>query len=115
MSDFTLQQLWLQQRRAQQQAFLNAVKLDLQCQDCPPTVVQTDPVTLEFDHVRGDKERSVGGWTSWAGMLAELDKCEVVCAIHHRIRTADRRNVGRSVYRSVDWGIDRVVAESELV
>jgi hypothetical protein len=51
---------------------------------------QDDPVVLDFDHLR-DKLREVtviamlGGW---ADLLAELEKCRVLCANCHRRQTA---------------------------
>jgi hypothetical protein len=53
---------------------------------------ETDPVVLEFDHLR-DKVREVtviamlGGW---ADLLAEIEKCRVLCANCHRRQTALR-------------------------
>jgi hypothetical protein len=51
---------------------------------------EDDPVVLDFDHLR-DKLRDVtviamlGGW---ADLLAELEKCRVLCANCHRRETA---------------------------
>lgn len=58
------------------------------CADCG----ETDPVVLDFDHLR-DKEFSIGNQLiirSWAQILAEIEKCDVVCANCHRRRTAIR-------------------------
>lgn len=59
------------------------------CADCG----ESDPVVLEFDHVRGTKVASVarlmlGG--KQARLETEMAKCEVVCANCHRRRTANR-------------------------
>jgi hypothetical protein len=65
------------------------------CLDCG----ETDPVVLEFDHLR-DKRFSIGGHLvrqSWRSILAEIEKCEVVCANCHRRRTARRRGSLRAV------------------
>ncbi len=49
---------------------------------------------MDFDHVRGRKlmniGRAVGGNVSITKILAEIAKCEVVCAVCHRIRTVQR-------------------------
>lgn len=64
------------------------------CVDCG----ETDPVVLEFDHLR-DKTRSVSDILyrrqSWAAVLAEIKKCDVVCANCHWRRTASRRRSHR--------------------
>ena len=58
------------------------------CADCG----EDDPVVLEFDH-RGDKSFNVGSalpYRAWPTILAEIAKCDVVCANCHRLRTARR-------------------------
>jgi hypothetical protein len=48
---------------------------------------------MDFDHVRGKKlfGITVSGNRKWETVLKEIEKCEVVCANCHRIRTAQRR------------------------
>jgi len=63
------------------------------CTDCG----QTDPVVLEFDHLR-DKSFAIGTALTrygWDKIVAEIEKCEVVCANCHRRRTACRRGAIR--------------------
>jgi hypothetical protein len=63
------------------------------CTDCG----QTDPVVLEFDHLR-DKSFVIGTALTrygWDKIVAEIEKCEVVCANCHRRRTACRRGAIR--------------------
>jgi hypothetical protein len=58
------------------------------CADCG----ETDPIVLEFDHLR-DKKFSISRiWRDhqWQSVLDEMAKCEVVCANCHRRRTARR-------------------------
>ena len=62
--------------------------LDHPCVDCG----ETNPVVLEFDHVRGKKKFSISsgmvkGYT-WSVLLDEIEKCDVRCANCHRIKTA---------------------------
>ncbi len=69
------------------------------CVDCG----ETDPIVLEFDHLR-DKEFDVGTFVScrWEAVLAEIEKCEVVCANCHRRRTARRRPTVRLLLLEVE-------------
>lgn len=57
------------------------------CVDCG----ETNPVVLEFDHVRGEKDFHIGKASTYNISLrrlqAEIDKCEVRCANCHRKKT----------------------------
>jgi len=58
------------------------------CVDCG----ETDSVVLNFDHLR-DKQFNIGQELcrhKWSSILAEIEKCEVVCANCHRRRTGSR-------------------------
>lgn len=65
------------------------------CIDCG----ESDPLVLEFDHVRGKKENTVieilTRTTKWEKVLAEIKKCEIRCANCHRRRTMKQRNFHR--------------------
>ena len=68
---------------------------DHPCVDCG----ETDPIVLEFDHL-ADKDFDIGTSLDrrpWEAILAEIAKCEVVCANCHRRRTAIRRQSVRVV------------------
>jgi hypothetical protein len=76
------------QQRANRSNFLVEYFKSHPCSDCG----ETDPLVLDFDHLR-DKEFSIGDeFTSrpWREVLAEIEKCDVVCANCHRRRTARR-------------------------
>ena len=63
------------------------------CKDCGGTF----PVyVMEFDHTRGAKVCNVPKLWHCSGVmfLAEVAKCDVVCANCHRIRTRTRSLVG---------------------
>jgi hypothetical protein len=65
------------------------------CVDCG----EDDPLVLEFDHL-GDKQFSIGRGMRerpWKAVLAEIEKCEVVCANCHRRRTNRRGGFIRTV------------------
>jgi hypothetical protein len=70
------------------------------CVDCG----ETDPVVLEFDHLR-NKSFSIGAKLvqfAWKTILDEIEKCDVVCANCHRRRTARRRGAVRAVLTQGD-------------
>lgn len=62
------------------------------CMDCGG---EFPPVAMDFDHVRGVKSAGLS-WlathtVSVERIMAELAKCDLVCANCHRIRTQSRR------------------------
>lgn len=74
--------------RARNQAYIKNLKESTPCSDCEkfyPSVV------MDFDHL-GDKWRNVGSLINYSltTIKAEIEKCEIVCANCHRIRTWDR-------------------------
>jgi len=80
--------------QARFRAWLNAPK-DRPCADCGR---QYPPYVMDFDHRdRTQKRFSVGrGWEhSIQALLAEIAKCELVCANCHRERTFSRKDHGR--------------------
>lgn len=77
-----------QQLRLERTSYLIEYFQARSCIDCG----ETDPVVLEFDHLR-EKSFSIGAALtsrSWQSILDEIEKCEVVCANCHRRRTAGR-------------------------
>lgn len=62
------------------------------CADCPIS----DPVVLQFDHVRGDKidsvSRLIGQGHPWDTVYAEILKCDIRCANCHTRKTAKQFN-----------------------
>lgn len=64
---------------------------DVPCADCGGRYPM---VCMDFDHVRGEKINSISvmvrDGSSWEAILAEVEKCDVVCANCHRVRSAAR-------------------------
>ena len=60
------------------------------CTDCP----NLDTRVFEFDHVKGKKfkdiNKMVAGGYSLKVLIKEIEKCDIVCANCHRIRTLNR-------------------------
>lgn len=65
------------------------------CVDCG----ETDPIVLDFDHVRGQKRYAVTYMISHQFGLRtvqeEIEKCEIRCANCHRRKTAREQNWSR--------------------
>ena len=60
------------------------------CVDCS----ESNIIVLEFDHTEDNKTMNVctmvASSYSWKTIEKEIEKCDVVCANCHRIRTAER-------------------------
>jgi hypothetical protein len=84
------------ERRERGKAYVDELK-SRPCVDCG---VRYPPYVMDFDHVRGEKSlnrsRPRNSRLAWSRLLAELEKCEVVCANCHRMRTR-ARSEGRSL------------------
>lgn len=74
-------------------AFIDSIKLKAGCIDCGYAV---HPEALQFDHLPGrikEFEISRSHLKPLRQVLKEIDKCEIVCACCHAIRTHARRNL----------------------
>lgn len=73
--------------------FVAWVKKRSFCIDCG----ETNPLVLDFDHVRGEKKMNVSDMArssySIEALMEEIDKCEVRCSNCHRIATQGRRKL----------------------
>ncbi len=71
---------------------INEIKLERGCADCGYRV---HPAALDFDHLPGSEKQHPVAWlisrNRLEDALAEIEKCEVVCANCHRVRTATRQ------------------------
>jgi hypothetical protein len=78
-------------RRAVEVELIRRILQYLRCHPCVDCG-ETNPVLLEFDHVRGKKLNSVCNLISrgfgWGTIEAEIGKCEVRCCRCHRLKTA---------------------------
>lgn len=74
-------------------------KCEHPCVDCG----ESNAIMLEFDHIpeRTAKEFNISAAIqrgfSWDRILQEIQKCEVVCANHHRVRTHTRGGWVRNI------------------
>lgn len=92
----TLHKTWLDAHPGYRPAWAAARRAKLQalkagpCVDCGDTF---PPECMDFDHVRGEKVANVGSLTTFSNvkLMAEIAKCDLVCANCHRIRTQARR------------------------
>ena len=84
------------QKRHRQNNYIKLIEYlkDKACVDCN----EDNPMVLDFDHLpKYEKSFSIGraitGSTrSWKSIYLEIEKCEIVCANCHRIRTSTRSN-----------------------
>jgi protein-arginine kinase activator protein McsA len=87
----------MKRRRQEGMLFVYKYLQEHPCVDCG----EDNPIVLEFDHVKGKKRKSVSllvcDGLSIAGIVEEIEKCEVRCANCHRIKTAGRP--GTSYYQ----------------
>jgi hypothetical protein len=69
------------------------IKSEKGCLDCG---YNKSPYALQFDHISDNKKANVSNLIrsdySWITIKAEIDKCEIVCANCHAIRTHERRS-----------------------
>lgn len=75
--------------RRERQAYVDALRAG-PCTDCKQTF---HVCVMQFDHVRGTKVANISKLvkhTSLAGIKLELEKCELVCANCHAVRTWQR-------------------------
>jgi hypothetical protein len=76
--------------KAKRTAEIDEIKLAAGCVDCG---YRAHAVALDFDHRPGEVKLFSVAWGkahAWANVLAEMAKCDVVCANCHRIRTLAR-------------------------
>ena len=73
---------------ADRQSAVSAIKTASGCVDCG---YKEHAIALDFDHVSGEKidnvSKMVKSLVTWDLVIAEIAKCEVVCANCHRVRT----------------------------
>tara|TARA_R110000824_G_scaffold75849_3_gene192343 strand:- start:483 stop:845 length:363 start_codon:yes stop_codon:yes gene_type:complete len=81
------------EQRKRNKEYIAFVKSMLSCVDCG----ESNPVLLDFDHVRGKKTTNVSDMGNQSYSIQtiqkEIDKCEPRCANCHRAVTHERRNI----------------------
>jgi len=77
--------------RKRNRKYIYEVKIKSHCIDCG----ETNPVVLDFDHVRGEKVGDLSNMVNQSygikALSKEIEKCEVRCSNCHRIVTHKRR------------------------
>lgn len=81
---------WTKKRKKEIDVFILDYLKTHPCVKCG----ESNPIVLEFDHLR-DKEMDISkakrcGWTN-ERLSAEMNKCQVLCANCHRIKTAEEQ------------------------
>lgn len=80
---------WSSNRLLTFRAWIDTLK-SKPCLDCGRV---RPSVAMDFDHVRGEKTAQISCMWRYARerVLAEIEKCDLVCCICHRVRTQVRR------------------------
>lgn len=95
---------WWHKRREELRIIIENAK-NRPCTDC---LIQYAAPAMQFDHVRGEKKFNISSALAKAKTIKalheELDKCDVVCANCHAIRT-DERLTGSKWHRP--WRVGR--------
>lgn len=92
------------QVRAEAKSYIDSIKTATPCKDCGR---HFPPVAMDFDHIgpkSGDVARMVGSGYRLELIKAEIEKCELVCACCHRVRTAARKQ-HRAPHRDMSLGM----------
>lgn len=78
----------MKRRYDKRRALIDELKSE-PCVDCGG---KYPPYVMQFDHIGDDKFRPVSEMTNYSleKVLAEISKCELVCANCHAIRTHNR-------------------------
>lgn len=83
---------WTKAQRIKIAAFIRALKEASPCMDCDEHFPY---YVMDFDHVRGEKKfdlaRAGAKAISFRMIQEEIDKCDLVCANCHRVRTHERK------------------------
>jgi hypothetical protein len=76
-------------RLAARQQIMRELKEGNPCMDCKHYFPH---YVMHFDHARGVKRGKVAEFATrgWSSFNAELDKCDIVCANCHMVRTYNR-------------------------
>lgn len=93
------QQAYAQQRRAPRQEYVDRLKAEHGCMDCGLHPVYSQ--VLEFDH-RPDEIKLFHisdrmGSGTMEDLIAEIAKCDIVCANCHRVRTVIKNQFGQAL------------------
>lgn len=70
---------------------INDIKLKRGCAVCG---YNSHPAALHFNHISGDKNFDISQdpKKAWSKVIAEIDKCEILCANCHGIHTYENRH-----------------------
>ena len=92
---------WHRQYRKKVQTKLRELSRSLKNVPCADCGLTFHPVCMDWDHISLEVKTCNVAQTYSRGMkafLAEMEKCEVVCANCHRLRTFYRKQYRASVY-----------------
>ena len=83
---------------------MRAAKLERgSCMDCGLAVTPETHLAFEWDHrVQADKRFGISQMATCSNetFYAEVDKCDLLCVLHHRLRTIRRLETGETTFKS---------------
>jgi hypothetical protein len=71
-------------RQREVAVLLKKIKMERGCAKCG---FKGHPAALDFDHTRGTKRRQVGQSPTLKFLVEEMEKCTILCANCHRVKT----------------------------
>lgn len=81
------QRATMRKRRDTMEQWIRDLKETVSCSDCGRRFPH---FVMDFDHVRGEKTEGVASLRrrmKWSQIRSEIEKCDIVCANCHRVRT----------------------------
>lgn len=86
--------LWRRKTREKKRVQIRALLAGLKNVPCADCKGQFDPCVMDFDHLDPSQKKhnihTMSRRSDLKGLMAEIAKCEVVCANCHRLRTKRR-------------------------
>lgn len=84
------------QRARETAVAIKQIKMERGCAKCG---YKGHPAALDFDHTRGTKRRQVGQSPTLKFLIEEMEKCTILCANCHRVKTYENEEYRHKTVR----------------